>query len=76
MVRYELYKLSQEIPGDILECGVFKGDRSYILVKTVKNFDPNSLKKVIGFDTFEDFTKTVLKFERGAAKSFFKRSKF
>ena len=29
LVRYELYKLSQEIPGDILECGVFKGTDIY-----------------------------------------------
>ncbi len=76
LVRYELYKLSQEIPGDILECGVFKGTGHIFWLKLLKIFDPNSLKKVIGFDTFEDFTKTALKFERSAAKSFLKEANF
>ena len=57
LVRYELYKLSQEIPGDILEYGVFKGTGHIFWLKLLKIFDPNSLKKVIGFDTFEILQK-------------------
>ena len=25
LVRYELFKISNNIPGDIVECGIFKG---------------------------------------------------
>ena len=52
LVRYELYKLSQNIPGDIIECGVFKGTGHIFWLKLLKIFDNNSLKKVVGFDTF------------------------
>ncbi len=76
LVRYELYKLSEDVPGDILECGVFKGTGHIFWLKLLKIFDPNSLKKVIGFDTFEDFSKTALKFEKKAAKNFLKEAKF
>lgn len=76
LVRYELYKLSQDIPGDILECGVFKGTGHIFWLKLLKIFDPNSLKKVVGFDTFQDFAKTALKFERKAAKNFLNETNF
>ena len=56
-IRYELFKMSQDIPGDILECGVFKGTGHIFWLKLLKIFDPNSNKKVLGFDTFGDFPK-------------------
>jgi len=76
IVRYELYKLSQDLPGDIIECGVFKGTGHMFWLKLLKIFDPNSLKKVIGFDTFGDFPKSTLKFEKKTAKNFQAEAKF
>tara|TARA_Y100000768_G_C23979973_1_gene685162 strand:- start:1041 stop:1694 length:654 start_codon:yes stop_codon:yes gene_type:complete len=76
IVRYELYKLSQEIPGDIIECGVFKGTGHMFWLKLLKIFDPNSTKKVIGFDTFGDFPKSTLKFEKKTAKTFQSEAEF
>ena len=76
IVRYELYKLSEDVPGDILECGVFKGTGHIFWLKLLKIFDSNSLKKVIGFDTFGDFPKSTLKFEKKAAKNFQSEAKF
>lgn len=76
LIRYELYKLSEDIPGDIFECGVFKGTGQIFWLKLLKIFDPNSLKKVIGFDTFQDFPKSTLKFERKAVKKFHKDANF
>lgn len=76
LVRYELYKLSQNIPGDIIECGVFKGTGHIFWLKLLKIFDNNSLKKVVGFDTFGDFPKSTLTFEKKAVKKFQKEAKF
>ena len=73
--RYELFKLSQDIPGDIIECGVFKGTAQIFWLKLLKIFDHNSPKKVIGFDTFGDFPKSTLAFEKKAAKEFQKDAK-
>ena len=75
-VRYELFKLSSKVPGDIIECGVFKGTGHIFWLKMLNIFDPNSNKKVIGFDTFAKFPETTLKFEKKSAKSFLKEANF
>lgn len=76
LVRYELFKVSNNIPGDIVECGVFKGTGHIFWLKMLSLFDPNSNKKVVGFDTFSDFPKTTLAFEKKAAKSFVREANF
>lgn len=48
----------KDIPGDIVECGVFKGTGLYTFLKLNRIFNPNSSKKVIGFDFFN--TKDLL----------------
>ena len=50
--KYELFKMIQNIPGDIVECGVHKGSGIYLFAKLIKIFKPNSLSKVLGFDFF------------------------
>lgn len=76
LVRYELFKISNNIPGDIVECGVFKGTGHIFWLKMLSLFDNNSSKKVIGFDTFSSFPKSTLKFEKKAAKLFVKEANF
>jgi hypothetical protein len=51
--RALLYHEVKDIPGDIVECGVFKGTGLYTFLKLKKLYNPNSLKKVIGFDFFD-----------------------
>tara|TARA_B100000989_G_scaffold81467_3_gene58181 strand:+ start:569 stop:1222 length:654 start_codon:yes stop_codon:yes gene_type:complete len=75
-VRYELFKLSENIPGDIVEAGVFKGTGHLYWLKLLKIFDQNSIKKVVGFDTFTKFPETTKNFERKAAKEFTKEAKY
>ncbi len=75
-VRYELFKLSSKVPGDIIECGVFKGTGHIFWLKMLEIFDPNSNKKVIGFDTFDKFPKSTLNFEKKTAKSFLKEANY
>jgi len=50
--KYELFKKTLDIPGDIVECGVHKGSGIYLYSKLLKIFKPNSLTKVVGFDFF------------------------
>lgn len=51
--RALLYHEVRDIPGDIVECGVFKGTGIYTFLKLKNLYNPNSLKKVIGFDFFD-----------------------
>jgi hypothetical protein len=50
--RALLYNEVKDIPGDIVECGVFKGTGLYTFLKLKGLYNPNSSKKVVGFDFF------------------------
>jgi len=53
--RYELFRRVIEIPGDIVECGVFKGAGVLFWAKLIQIFNPLSARRVVGFDTFGEF---------------------
>lgn len=53
LARASLFSQVKDIPGDIVECGVFKGSGILTWLKLKKIFVPNSFKKVIGFDYFD-----------------------
>lgn len=57
--RYELYKRVKGIPGDLVECGVFKGQGLLYWAKLIQIFNPLSVRKVIGFDTFGGVPSSV-----------------
>ena len=59
LIRYDLFKKTSNIPGDIVECGVFKGVGLFLWLKFLKIYLPNSNKKVIGFDMFSHFPKNI-----------------
>ena len=61
LVRYELFKTSLEVPGDIVECGVFKGVGLMYWAKLLEIFARNSKKRVIGFDVFGSFEQVSLR---------------
>ena len=53
IVRYELFKKSLKITGDIIECGVFKGTGHIFWLKLLGNNDPKPeevLKKIFTID--------------------------
>lgn len=54
LVREHFFKMSLQIPGDIVEVGVFKGTGIAQLLKLREVFIPASNKKVIGFDLFSE----------------------
>ena len=53
VARVLLAEKTKNVPGDIVECGVFKGSGMLTWLKIKKNLFPNSMKKVIGFDYFD-----------------------
>ena len=61
--RYELFKKIINVPGDICECGVFKGAGIFTWVKLLKLFKPNNDFKVIGFDFFKNKNRPKLKYK-------------
>lgn len=48
-----IYNEVKHVPGDIVECGVFKGSGLYTFLKLKNIYNPNTSKKVIGFDFFD-----------------------
>ena len=68
--RYELFKLAQKVPGDIVECGVFKGAGLFYWLKLLKIFCPGEARRVVGFDTFDSFASTLLDYEKKEASAF------
>ncbi|MCP4213033.1 MAG: dTDP-6-deoxy-L-hexose 3-O-methyltransferase [bacterium] len=57
--RYEFFKMVLELPGDIVECGVFQGTGALYWARMIELFNPTSRRKVIGFDTFEGYPETM-----------------
>ena len=54
--RYEIYKLIENIPGDIIELGVCGGSGLFSFIQSVFINEPQyQWRKIIGFDTFEGF---------------------
>lgn len=63
--RYELFKMVMDVPGDIVECGVFKGSGLFTWIKLMQIFRPNNDVRVVGFDFFGGATedKTEYRYE-------------
>jgi hypothetical protein len=57
LYRFKFFQETMHLPGDIVEIGVFKGSGIATFSKFIEIFCPNSNKKVIGFDIFDDSEK-------------------
>ncbi len=54
LAHYELYKMIQDIPGCIVECGVYQGNSLFAFAKFLEIFHPGDrIRNVIGFDSFQ-----------------------
>jgi hypothetical protein len=53
LARHELFRMVQDVPGDIVECGVFKGSGIYTWAKLMRLFRPHNETRIVGFDFFE-----------------------
>ena len=70
LAHYEAYKMIKEIPGEIVECGVFKGVSLVRFAMFREIFSNPFSKKVIGFDTFDKFPTTSFKDDDEARAKF------
>jgi len=61
--RYELFKRVIDLPGDIVECGVFKGGGVLLWAHLLQIFNQFSIRRVVGFDTFAGFPLNALSYE-------------
>jgi hypothetical protein len=63
LAHYELYKTICDLPGDVLELGVYKG-ASLIRFATYRNLLENDFsRKIVGFDIFGAFPRVNLSSE-------------
>lgn len=59
MTKYELFKRTVDVPGDIFEGGVYRGASLFLWASLLDVFCSSSDKKVVGFDTFIGFPPVV-----------------
>jgi hypothetical protein len=63
--RFEFFMKIKDLPGDIVELGVFKGSGISTFSKFLQIYCPNSIKKVIGFDLFNVNNDVMKNFKNG-----------
>ena len=57
LAHYELYKMIQDLPGCIVECGVYQGNSLFAFAKFLEIFHSGDrIRHVIGFDSFQGLT--------------------
>lgn len=58
LAHYEIFKKIIDVPGTIIDLGVFRGASTFTWAKLCEIFCPTDIRKrVIGFDTFSGFPK-------------------
>lgn len=58
LAHIEVFRKIVELPGSVVECGVFKGMSLLTFAKLLDVYCPgDTLRRVIGFDTFQGFVK-------------------
>ncbi len=73
LIQYELFSMTKKIPGEIVECGVFKGT-SLIRLATFRELFNKKRKKIIGFDTFGKFPSADFSRDTKLRKKFVQQS--
>jgi hypothetical protein len=70
IVHYELYKMTKELPGHILEFGVFKGISLIKWLTLREIFESPYSRKIVGFDIFGKFPETNFEDDKIAREKF------
>ncbi len=74
LAHYELFKIALDVPGAIVECGVFKG-ASLARFAMLRNLFGNPFsKKIVGFDIFGAFPETSFEPDKAARQTFIRDS--
>lgn len=74
LAHYELFKMVNNLPGAIVECGVFKGISLVRFAMFRDLFGNEFSKKIIGFDTYDEFPETKFKDDVPIREKFIKNA--
>jgi len=72
--HYDLYRMARTVPGSIVECGVFKGASLIRFAKYRELFGDGQEKKIIAFDTFDEFPEAEFTSDQKPRESFINRA--
>lgn len=70
LAHYELYKKVMDLPGAIVECGVFKGASLSRFAMFRELFENPFSRKIIGFDIFGKFPETSFEQDKSFRQNF------
>ena len=68
LARAEIVRRIADVPGDIVDCGTFKGISTLQFAHFLEIYRPHGLAKVVSFDTFEAMFPRVRLDEAESAK--------
>ena len=75
LTHYEMYKLIIDLPGDLVECGVYRGTSITRFAMFRNMFETNYSRKIIGFDNFDNiYPNTNWKEDEAARESWIKNT--
>ena len=74
LYHYEIYKRIKNVPGDIVECGVFKGSSLVRFLTFRSILENNFSRKILGFDIFGRFPSQKNKNDKNFIKNFEKKT--
>lgn len=69
IAHYELFRMSENVPGAIVECGVFRG-ASLMRFAAFRDLFGQSGKRILGFDTFGAFPETEFEDDKRVRANF------
>jgi hypothetical protein len=70
IAHYELFKMTNSLPGAIIECGVFKGASLARFAGFRDLFGNSYSRKIIGFDIFGEFPETTFEEDKRYRQKF------
>src|SRR5690606_29955553 len=70
MAHYELYKMIVDLPGQVVECGVYKGNSLIRFLTFREILESPFSRKVIGFDAFGQFPEQADQLDSKFAEMF------
>lgn len=76
ITRYELFRRTIELPGDVVEAGVLKGTGLLMWLKLLAIRCPGSMKRVVGFDLFEGWGSRVSASDKSAVEAYLAEAGF
>lgn len=70
ITHYELYKMIINLPGDVLELGVFKGTSLIRFASYRELLENENSRKILGFDVFGEFPETQYEADKKTREDF------